>query len=152
MTSQKFTKYLRWLTKSGLLYVIKEGIIIFKYFNFDSESYSLFRQFKVVKGKKIRQQTCCLHVLPYSSPLPLLKSKVQLDPLRSISNENHNGGISQIHKFIFHFTNSQVHLPFYKFTSSFSISQIHKSIFLITSSTISEGPKFIRRRKSSLYL
>ena len=39
--------------------MIKEGIINFKYFNFDVESYSFFRRFEVVVGKKIIQQTCC---------------------------------------------------------------------------------------------
>ena len=62
-----------WLTvqkyKSGLLNVIKEGIINLKYSNFDIESYFFFRRFEVVVGKKIRQQTCP-HVLPYSSLLP----------------------------------------------------------------------------------
>ena len=37
---------------------------------FDIESYSFFHRFEVVLGKNIRQQTCCLHVLSYSSPLP----------------------------------------------------------------------------------
>ena len=33
--------------------MVKEGIINFKYFNFDIESYSFFSQFEVVVGKKI---------------------------------------------------------------------------------------------------
>ena len=50
--------------------MIKEGIINFKYFNFDIESYAFFRRFEDFVGKKIRQQTCSSFVLSYSLTLP----------------------------------------------------------------------------------
>ena len=71
--------------------MIKEGIINFKYFNFDIESYSLFRQFEFVVGKKIRQETCCLYVLPYSSSLRCWGPKFNLHHLWKISAGKHNG-------------------------------------------------------------
>ena len=57
---------------SGLLNVIKEETINFETINFyfDIESYSFYHRFEVVVGKNIREQTCCLYVLFYSSPLP----------------------------------------------------------------------------------
>ena len=42
--------------------MIREGIINFKYFNFDIESYYFFRRFEFVVSKKIRQQTCCSYI------------------------------------------------------------------------------------------
>ena len=48
--------------KSGLLNMIKEGIMNFKYFNFDIETYSFFRRFEVVVCKKIRQQTMAYYI------------------------------------------------------------------------------------------
>ena len=47
--------------------MIKEGILNFKYFNSDIESYSFFRRLEVVVGKKVRQQNCCTYVFFYSS-------------------------------------------------------------------------------------
>ena len=48
--------------KSGLLNMIKEGIMNFKYFSFDIETYSFFRRFEVVVCKKIRQQTMAYYI------------------------------------------------------------------------------------------
>ena len=74
--------------------LVKEGIINFKYFNFDIESYSLSRLFEFVVGKKTRQQTCCSFVLPYSSPLRCYGPKSNLHHLRKISAEKHNGRVN----------------------------------------------------------
>ena len=74
--------------------LVKEGIINFKYFNFDTESYSLSRLFEFVVGKKTRQQTCCSFVLPYSSPLRCYGPKSNLHHLRKISAEKHNGRVN----------------------------------------------------------
>ena len=54
----------------GCLYVIAVRKINFDDYYFDIESYSVFRQCEVVVGNNIREQTCCLYILSYSSPLP----------------------------------------------------------------------------------
>ena len=64
--------------------MIKEEIIKF-------ESYSFFRQCEVVVDKNIRQQTCCLYVLSYSSPLLCQGPKSNLNHLWKISAGKDNG-------------------------------------------------------------
>ena len=69
MTSLKFTKYSTCITVQiwAAKCVTKEGILN----TFISTLKAiLFCRFKVVLGKNIRQQTCCLYVLSYSSQLP----------------------------------------------------------------------------------
>ena len=72
--------------------MIKEGIINFKYFNFDVESYSFFRRFEVVVGKKIIQQTCCSYAsftvhgffVRVQSPTCTTYEKFQLESIMAV--------------------------------------------------------------------
>ena len=55
------------------------------------ESYSFLRRCEVVVGKNIRQQTCFLYVLCYSSLLPCQGPKSNLHHLRKVFAGKHNG-------------------------------------------------------------
>ena len=61
--------------KSGLLHVIKEGVINFKYFNFDIESYSFFIDLKLFYARKLDSElVVCMFSLTVHHSLARVQS------------------------------------------------------------------------------